>query len=128
MITCENQANIKQAAEKLFSMEPDWGTFYREILGLHGVVRRNFRSREEIEAFERSETYREILQMLAKLRRREPAVLDDSEPTKVITVRVPKSLHETLRIEAFEHHTSMNKLCISKLLQIIDAESVPAEA
>ena len=34
-------------------------------------------------------------------------------------------MHEALRIEAYEHHTSMNKLCISKLLQFIDTENVP---
>ena len=51
-----------------------------------------------------------------------------AEPTKVITVRMPKSLHEALRAEAHEHQTSMNKLCISKLLQFIDNEFVPDEA
>ena len=45
----------------------------------------------------------------------------------MITVRLPKSLHEALRAEAHEHRTSMNKLCISKLLQFIDNEKVPAE-
>ena len=34
-------------------------------------------------------------------------------------------MHEALRIEAYEHRTSMNKLCISKLLQFIDTENVP---
>jgi len=37
-------------------------------------------------------------------------------------------LHESLRHEAHERHTSMNKLCISKLLQIVDRELVPVEA
>ena len=32
-----------------------------------------------------------------------------------------------LREEAYEHRTSMNKLCISKLLQIIDKELMPEE-
>ena len=39
-------------------------------------------------------------------------------------MRLPKSLHETLQEEAFEHRTSMNKLCISKLLQFIDSDKV----
>ena len=34
-------------------------------------------------------------------------------------------MHEFLRIEAYEHHTTMNKLCISKLLQFIDRGNVP---
>ena len=46
----------------------------------------------------------------------------------MITVRLPKSLHEALRDEAHEHRTSMNKLCISKLLQFIDSEQVPTES
>jgi predicted HicB family RNase H-like nuclease len=45
----------------------------------------------------------------------------------VITVRLPKSLHESLRAEAHDRRTSMNKLCISKLLQVVDGDLVPAE-
>ena len=45
----------------------------------------------------------------------------------MITVRLPKSLHESLRAEAHEKRTSMNKLCISKLLQFIDTDLVPTE-
>ena len=45
----------------------------------------------------------------------------------MITVRLPQSLHETLRIEAYQHCTSMNKLCISKLLQFIESDLVPNE-
>ncbi len=47
------------------------------------------------------------------------------ERTKVITVRLPVSLHEALGEEAHEHRTSVNKLCISKLLQFIDHDFVP---
>ena len=45
----------------------------------------------------------------------------------MITVRLPKSLHESLRTEAHEKRTSMNKLCISKLLQMIDTELIPGD-
>jgi hypothetical protein len=45
----------------------------------------------------------------------------------VITVRLPKSLHEALRHEAHNHKTSMNKLCISKLLQVIADDLVPSD-
>ena len=34
-------------------------------------------------------------------------------------------MHEALQIEAYEHRTSMNKLCISKLLQHIENDHVP---
>ncbi|MGE3244133.1 MAG: hypothetical protein AB7I57_23920, partial [Pirellulales bacterium] len=45
----------------------------------------------------------------------------------VITVRLPKSMHEYLRTEAHDLRTSMNKLCISKLLQVIEQDLIPAE-
>ena len=51
----------------------------------------------------------------------------DFEPTHTITVRLPKSVHEALRDEAHEKRTSMNKLCVSKLIQAIDAALVPCE-
>ena len=61
--------------------------------------------------------------MLARLRQRSNARVDNhQEPTRVITVRMPQSLHEALQAEAHAHQTSMNKLCITKLLQVIDGE------
>jgi predicted HicB family RNase H-like nuclease len=46
--------------------------------------------------------------------------VDDKEPTRVITVRLPKSIHEALRAEAHSRQISMNKLCITKLLRTLD--------
>ena len=67
-------------------------------------------------------------QMVAKLRERSGTQSDNREPTRVITVRMPKSLHESLRAEAHDRKTSMNKLCISKLLQVVGDELIPCEA
>ena len=38
----------------------------------------------------------------------------------MITVRIPKSLHDYLRAEAQDKGTSMNRLCIAKLLQVVE--------
>ena len=62
-----------------------------------------------------------------KLREKRPSADAESEPTRVITVRLPKSMHESLRTEAHDLRTSMNKLCISKLLQVIGEEMIPNE-
>ncbi len=43
-----------------------------------------------------------------------------SEPTRVITVRLPRSLHLALKDEAQARGTSMNQLCIVKLVQALD--------
>jgi hypothetical protein len=134
MIADDKQTEVKQIAEKLYAQKPDWGAFYREILGVGGIVRQAFPSRQELVAFEQSPAYQEILRLLTMLRQLPPAIEDpqhpkekEEEPTRVITVRLPQSLHAALRAEAHEHRTSMNKLCISKLLQWIDSQNVPTE-
>ena len=121
------EEEIKHVAELLYKRDPDWTTFYREVLGLHGIARRNYPNRDSLIEFEQTEAFHKIQHMLTKLREKRPIADDPDEPTRVITVRIPKSLHETLRVEAHEHHTSMNKLCISKLLQFIDNQMIPNE-
>ena len=121
------QEVVHRKAYELFSQSPDWVTFYREILGLHGVVRQNYGSKEALAQFERSDCYAAIQQMLTKLRERTTVQPNPPEPTRIITVRLPKSVHEALRVEAHEHCTSMNKLCISKLVQFIDNGFVPGD-
>ena len=122
------EQEVYRIAHELFSQSPDWVTFFREVLGLEGVVKQAFPKPEEHSQFEQTKEYAEIQAMLAKLRERSAPVTapeNDLEPTRVITVRLPKSLHEALRAEAHERRTSMNKLCISKLLQVVDDELVP---
>jgi len=122
MPVSEKHEEIKSAIEKLFATNPDWVKFYREVMGLHGLIRQAFPTLEVMAKFEQTETYSQAHRMLTELRRL-PSPKDVD--TRVITIRVPKSMHESLRIEAHEYHTTMNKLCISKLLQFIDTENVP---
>lgn len=118
---------ILRTARELYEREPDWVTFFREILGVKGAVRRAFPTPHQMAEFEQSEAYSEIQQMITQLRKRPALAGSGQEPTQVITVRLPKSLHEALRTEAHLHQTSMNKLCISKLLRFIDEEFVPSD-
>ncbi|MBM4004525.1 MAG: toxin-antitoxin system HicB family antitoxin [Planctomycetes bacterium] len=55
------------------------------------------------------------------------SVDDDNKPTRVITVRLPRSLHEALKDEAKNRSTSLNQLCVAKLLQVIDSIQVENE-
>ena len=123
------EQEVYRIAHELFSQSPDWVTFFREVLGLDGIVKQAYPSAEAMADFERTNEYAEIQQMLAKLRERSVVtpMPDDLEPTRVITVRLPKSLHEALRHEAHERRTSMNKLCISKLLQVVDEQLIPTD-
>lgn len=114
-------------ASSLYAGSPDWATFFRQVMGVGGLIRTAFPIPQDLEVFEKSDQYQEIQEMLAKLREKTGVEIPDQEPTKVITVRLPKCLHESLRSEAHERKTSMNKLCISKLLQIIDGKLVPTD-
>lgn len=111
---------VLMVAHDLYSQDPDWVTFFREILGIEGAVRKSFASQEHFAEFEKTREHQQIQGMLAKLRERGRGKPNQPEPTRVITVRLPKSLHDSLRAEAHDRKTSMNRLCIAKLLQGVD--------
>jgi len=123
----DRMSTAQRIAAEMFIHQPDWVTYFREVLGVDGIVRKLFSNPEEMAEFEKSLEYADIQQMLAKLRERGSGQWDDKEPTCVITVRLPKSLHVSLKSEAHSRRTSMNQLCISKLLQVVDEEFDPIE-
>ncbi|HWB13221.1 MAG TPA: hypothetical protein VG826_28605 [Pirellulales bacterium] len=115
---------VQSIARALFRQEPDWVTFFREVLGVNGVVRTVFPTQTLMALFETTDEYVEIQEMVAQLRVK-ASVVPPEEPTRVITIRLPLSLHESLTDEANLHRTSVNKLCISKLLQMVDDKFIP---
>lgn len=110
---------IWQFASEEFEKGPDWLTFFREVLGVDGIIQTLLTSDTERLEFERTEEYATIMRMVAALRERSTKGANCDEPTRVITVRLPQSVHDSLRSEAQDKRTSMNQLCISKLLQMI---------
>jgi predicted HicB family RNase H-like nuclease len=128
--TTNKNQQVLTVAQSLFHQNPDWVTFFREVLGVEGAVRTAFPTLDELNEFEKSEEFASIQRMLVKLREKKTGTAEgesDSEPTRVITVRLPQSMHDYLRTEAHDMHTSMNKLCISKLLQVIEQDMIPSE-
>ena len=117
---------VRQFAHNLYQRGPDWVTFFREVLGVSGAARKVFATQDDFVAFEKSDEYGAIQQMVNGLRLRKGGAGAQYEPTRVITDRLPESLHEALKAQANDHNTSMNKLCISKLLQVL-VESEQAE-
>jgi predicted HicB family RNase H-like nuclease len=106
----------RRIAAELFQREPDWVLFFREVLGVDGIVRTLYPQPDALALFEKSEEYAEIQGMLARLREKSAHEQAEKETTRVITVRLPKSLHASLRAESHDRKTSMNQLCIDKLL------------
>ena len=109
---------ILQVAKDLHQRRPDWVTFFRETLGVNGAARSVFPVQIDFLKFEQSKAYGEIQSMVAGLRTAKVRGGGKDEATRVITVRLPESLHEALKKEADDHRISMNKMCISKLLQV----------
>ncbi len=126
MTAVAKSQEVLTTAQHCYHKNPSWIVFFRNILGEHGIVRRLYPTKESLAEFEKTTEYAEIQAMLTKLRL-EGDSPDSDEPSRVITVRMPKSMHESLKVEAHIYHTSMNQLCISKLLQIVDGDLVPGE-
>ena len=112
--------SVLQVAERLHAMGPDWVVFFREVLGVEGIVRRSFPSATALSHFECSPQYARIREMLDDLRNRQRERPTSREAQRVVTVRMPRSLHESLKAEADTMRVSINTLCISKLLKILD--------
>ncbi len=113
---------VLQVAERLHAMNPEWVVFFREVLGVEGIVRRSFPDPAELTRFECSPHYARIRELLDDLRSRQRERPVSREAQRVVTVRMPKSLHESLKAEAESMRVSINTLCISKLLKLLDEE------
>ena len=113
---------VLHTAERLYAMEPEWVVFFREVLGVDGIVARTFGSGDARLRFECSPHYARIREMLDSLRSRERERPADREANRVVTVRMPRSLHEALKAEAADRRVSVNTLCIAKLLKMLDSD------
>ncbi|QDT09962.1 hypothetical protein [Planctomycetes bacterium K23_9] len=120
-------AEALRIAQEAFAKTGSWVVFYREIMGVDGIVRKLFPGSEEMRRFETSKEFGELQEMVAAVRSQDSSKGDAAEPERMITIRLPKSLHDTLRSESDEMNLSINKLCISKLLQRIDPRCVPEQ-
>jgi hypothetical protein len=115
--------DIELAAQELFRVHVSWWDFYNKILGPQGMVRSRLVSEEQYAQFRRSPAYARIQRMLANLcRRRERG--RRGQPIKIITVRVPESIHKALAGEASKLGISINQLCVAKLLQILEPDAL----
>lgn len=112
-------------ANDLFGNAPTWVCFYRELLGGNGLVHTLFDNNADFGSFLRTEQYHQIQMMLTALRSRDLPENDPNDPQRMITVRLPKSLHEAMCDEAGRLNISVNRLCISRMLQLLDPKMIP---
>lgn len=116
---------VQQVAAELFGVAPTWTAFYREVLGVDGIAHRIFAEANDYRAYEESECHSKVLEMLTVLRSKDLSDCDPSETQRMITIRIPKSLHDRVCEEANELDVSVNKLAITRLLQRVDLSMLP---
>lgn len=119
---CEQAFDI---ANDLFGNAPTWVCFYRELLASGGMLNMIFSDESDYAEFQGSDQYQQIQGMLTALRSRDLPENDPNDPQRMITVRLPKSLHEAMCDEATRLNISVNKLCISRMLQMLDPAMIP---
>ncbi len=112
-------------ANDLFGNAPTWVCFYRELMASEGIIHRLFNNDTDFGAFLRTDQYHQIQLMLTALRSRDLPESDPNDPQRMITVRLPKSLHEAMCDEAGRLNISVNRLCISRMLQLLDPKMIP---
>ena len=120
-------AEVLRLAQDLFPQTGSWVVFYRLMLGAEGACRKLFPTTDELRYFEATDEFIELNEMVAALRSQDSAKGNTAEPERMITIRIPKSLHDVLKLESDEQDLSINKLCISKLLQRLRPQFVPEQ-
>ncbi len=123
----ERSGEVLRLAIEAFPQTDSWVVFYREIFGLDGVIRKLYPSVDALRLWEQTDEFNEVHTMLAALRTHDNGKGDSVESQRMITIRIPASLHEALKVESDEAMLSINKLCITKLLHKMDARFVPEE-
>ena len=121
-------AMVLKMAEEAFAKTGSWVIFYREMLGCDGVVSKLYETKEARRYFESTPEFAELLEMVAAIRSQDDAKSGTHEPVRVITVRMPRSMHEATKREAAELELSINDYCLTKLLQPADARCTPVES
>lgn len=114
-------------AEEAFAKTGSWVIFFREILGVGGIVQQLFPDPAELKSFMAGADYETLHEMLAAVRSQDQSKSDAAEPERMITIRIPKSLHELLQDESKACELSINKLAISKLLWPANPRFVPEQ-
>lgn len=118
---------VTRLAHEAFAKTTSWVVFYREMLGVEGVVATLYPTKEERQFFETQPEFLELLEIVTSLRSQDTSKMDAYEPTRMLTVRMPRSLHAEVIRRSEEQGLSLNSYAITKLLQPVDKRFTPEE-
>lgn len=119
-MSLQSKANlVLTKAKELSAQATSWADFSLELFDQHsGIVAQTFRDDLERQAFYDSVQYKEINSLLADIMKR-TGVANGATPSPEksgrFNVRIPKTLHGSLEVEAKREGVSLNQLAVAKL-------------
>jgi len=128
----ESKANrVFEQAKSLAAKAGSWMDFSAQIFDQRsGLIAKTFPTEIERQAFFDTEQYNEIHTLLVQLMKRFglAAGATPKEKSGRVLIRLPKTLHQCLEIEARREGVSLNQLAVSKLsLPLRDATDLPGD-
>jgi hypothetical protein len=133
LIKNSDSEGILAEAKNLSDQAKTWADLSNAIFDpASGLIARTFRGGAERREFRKTETYG-ALHSLVEQKMRETGVLGGSRPQKSgrFVVRLPRSMHAALELEAAGEGTSLNQLVLAKLAvpltsALVQAKPLPA--
>ena len=119
---------VLRMAEEAFAKTGSWVVFYRELLAPGGVVDQLYDTPEARRYFEKTPHFADLLEMVTAIRSQDDSKAGTYEPERVITVRLPRSLHAAAVREAEELELTVNSFCLTKILQPAGARFTPVQS
>lgn len=101
----------------------DWVELQNALFGVGGKATELFTNETERTAFCRTKQYKQILALMDTLPTPAPKEFVEllSSANGAISVRLPRSVHAALLLEARAEGVSLNQLCLSKLVAQLKA-------
>lgn len=99
-------------AKQMAEQSADWIAFHNALFGIGGKISVLFPPGEEKVEFVKSPEYKQITEMMGEMQSALGAV---PEANGKILLRLPKSIHSALLVEAEGEGVSLNQLCLAKL-------------
>lgn len=121
----DREAELLRLAESAFSQTGNWVVFHRAMMATDGIAHRLFADPADWQKFIASDSHAELQEMIAAMRSTDTSKGDAVEPERMITIRIPMTLHKILNDEANDANLSINQLCVSKLIQPLLDRHIP---
>jgi predicted HicB family RNase H-like nuclease len=123
MAKTNNKAAVALAIAKKLAIEADgWIDLHNKLFGMGGAISRMFTTESERIAFTKTDECQQVYELFNDVaaQQGDSAAKDFqlklSRANGAISIRMPRSLHAALLMEADAEGVSLNQLCMAKLM------------